>query len=252
MIFKNFRVKPQQLPSGSPGKRLYAIGDVHGCYKEMCTLLELIEQDNTALEPKECIIVFLGDLIDRGPASQQVIEHLIVSPPKFASTYHIVGNHEEMFLRALLDEPTLIPQWLSYGGGSFVESYGLDPDSLKGLDPAFMQVVLKKYIPKEHIEFMQSMLECINFGDYFLVHAGVDPSLGRDEQDPRQLRWMREPFLSYDKPLGYMVVHGHTIIEHPIINVNRVSVDTGCYKTGVLTAAVIEDQKIRTLSTSSL
>ncbi len=250
-MFKRKASKSEKVHAGSDNKRLYAIGDVHGCYAEMQSLLDMIKADHTALPEKECIIVFLGDLIDRGPESQKVLESLISSPPDFAKTYALIGNHEEMFLRALKDDPILIPDWLTYGGDTCVQSYGLDPEKLRGLDPADMQVVLKKYIPQSHIDYIETLYDSINFGDYLLVHAGIDPALDRDAQDPRKVRWIREPFLSYTKPLGYRVVHGHTITEtfEPVITHNRVGLDTGCYDTGILSAAVIEGETLRILST---
>ena len=236
--------------SGSPGKRLYAVGDVHGCYDEMYDLISLIEKDNAALDPKDCIIVFLGDLIDRGPDSRAVLEYLITSPPEFAKTYCLKGNHEEMLLSVMRNEAERIPQWLTYGGKSFVESYGVDIDMLSSLDAYDMQHILRKYIPSSHLDFVDGMLDCISFEDYFLVHAGVDPEVSREDQEPKTMRWIREPFLSSKTKLGYRVVHGHTIESEPVFTQNRIGIDTGCYETGILSAIVIENEDIRVISTT--
>lgn len=244
--------KSHSVYKGSPNKRLYAIGDVHGCYTQMRKLLALIEADfHQANEKKnrESVIVFLGDLIDRGPNSKDVLEYLISSPPRFAKTYCLKGNHEEMLLKVLRDDPALIPQWLVYGGASCVESYRIDSQKLSTLEPDDMQIILRKYIPASHLNFIDDMHDCINFGDFFLVHAGVDIELSRDEQNPSTMRWIREPFLKSKKDLGYRVVHGHTITPKPDITINRIGIDTGCYDSGVLTALVIEDETLRYIST---
>lgn len=234
--------------SGSPGKRLYAIGDVHGCFDEMVRLLMLIENDHKSRPAKDCIIVFLGDLIDRGPHSSRVVEYLIKTPPRFASVYCLLGNHEEMFLRILKGEADLIEDWLAYGGRECVESYGLTAEQMLGQSNDAIQMMIRKRVPKAHIEFLAGCIESISFGDYLLVHAGIDPEKPIDEQDARQMRWIREPFLSHDKPLDMKVVHGHTITPDVEHLVHRIGVDTGAYAGGKLSAVRIEGTEVEVIS----
>lgn len=238
---------------GSPGKRLYAIGDVHGCFNEMMSLLAAIESDHAARPEKQCIIVFLGDLVDRGPHSSRVLEYLVRTPPQFATTYCLLGNHEEMMLRILRGESELIQSWLEYGGRECVESYGLMPEMLHGQTDEAVQLMFRKRVPDSHIELLSKCVESIRFGSYLLVHAGVDPDTPLDDQDGRQLRWIREPFLSHTKPLEAMIVHGHTISNEVVRLPHRIGVDTGAYQPGgKLSAVRIEDAEIEVLSAQNM
>lgn len=247
-LFGSKKKKPDTVWRGSPGKRLYAIGDVHGCFDEMINLLVAIEEDHRSRPEKECVIVFLGDLIDRGPHSSRVVEFLIKSPPRFAKVFCLMGNHEEMFLRILRGEAGLIESWMAYGGRECVESYGVDPEQMIALTDDAIQVMIRKRVPQSHIDFLSQCVESIRFGDYLLVHAGVDPERPVLDQDPRQLRWIREPFLSHDKPLGLMVVHGHTVSDVVELMPHRIGVDTGAYRGGKLSAVRIEDDEVQAIS----
>jgi serine/threonine protein phosphatase 1 len=225
---------------GSPGRRLYAIGDVHGCYAEMCALLELIRKDHEARPPAPCFIVFLGDLIDRGPSSRDVIRHLRDRPPEFAQLYLLKGNHEEMMLRALRGEPHLIRDWLKHGGDTCARSYGLDPARLLTEDTETLAHLLAGHVPAEDLDFLETCIDQVRFGDYLLVHAGVRPGVALAQQSGRDLRWIRGEFLETAQDLGAVIVHGHTITETVTEKANRIGVDTGAYRTGILSAVRLE------------
>lgn len=227
-------------PTGTPGRRLYAIGDVHGCYGEMCQLLDLIEQDHRARAPKDCFIVFLGDLVDRGPHSKDVIRHLLEQPPEFADLHVIKGNHEEMMLRCLSGEPDLILQWLQHGGNTCARSYGIDPSRLVDADVETIEHLLLSHIPRSHIAFLDNCVDSVRFGDYLLVHAGVRPGVPLDRQSGQDLRWIRKEFLDASDPFGATIVHGHTITQSVTETPVRIGIDTGAYKHGVLTAVRLE------------
>ena len=123
-------------PRGKEGARAYAVGDIHGCLNLLDALLARIAEDAAARGPKRTWIIFLGDLIDRGPASRGVIERLIAYKPDFATPVFIAGNHEEIFLRVLGGEPEILADWLKFGGAECVESYGVDPGSLRRMQTA--------------------------------------------------------------------------------------------------------------------
>ncbi len=241
--------RAKSKPKGAADQRLYAIGDVHGCLIEMVELLKKIEADHNSRVVKKCSIVFLGDLIDRGPSSKQVIDYLINYKPSFADIYVIIGNHEEMFLRAMGDESRLIPQWLKYGGNSCVKSYEIDIEDLQDLAPEKMRERILEKIPDTHFDFFDNLLESIQFGDYYLVHAGVDPAKKISNQNTHDMRWIREPFLSYKKALECVIVHGHTIEDTVTLRKHRIGVDTGAHKTGILSAVRLEDEDVSILST---
>lgn len=234
------RTSSSVQPKGTSGRRLYAIGDVHGCYAEMCQLLDVIEEDHLAREPKDCFIVFLGDLVDRGPHSRDVIRHLVEQPPKFAGLHIIKGNHEEMMLRCLTGEPDLIPQWLQHGGSTCARSYGIDPSRLVDEDVEAIEHLLLSCIPSSHIAFLDNCVDSVRFGDYLLVHAGVRPGVPLDRQSGKDLRWIRQEFLEASDPFGATIVHGHTINQAVTETSVRIGIDTGAYKYGILTAVRLE------------
>ena len=227
-------------PEGSPGKRLYAIGDVHGCFAELEALLAEIERDHRRRAAKPCHIVFLGDLVDRGPQSREVVALLRGSPPGFAQMHFIKGNHEEMMVRSLSGEPELIPDWLKHGGRTCAISYGVDPSILNDPDLHRLEHTLLSHIPEADIRFLAASVDTVRFGDYCLVHAGVRPGVSLEAQTGRDLRWIRQEFLGSDTPHEAYIVHGHTISESVAFRPNRVGIDTGAYQSGILTALRIE------------
>ena len=238
-------------PRGSPDKRLYAIGDVHGCYAEMVRLLEMIERDNSVRERRACHIVFLGDLIDRGPGSAQVLQYLRERPPSFARLHFIKGNHEEMMVRCLSGEPQLIPAWLKHGGNTCAMSYGVDPSILADSDPVRLEHTLLSHIPQQDIDFLGGFVDQVRFGDFLLVHAGIRPGIPIEAQSGRDLRWIRAEFLNSDARHEAMIVHGHTITEGVVKRPNRIGLDTGAYRTGILSALRIEDHETAVLMTDA-
>ena len=234
---------------GAPGKRLYAIGDVHGCHAELKALLARIEADHRARPARPCHIVMLGDLIDRGPDSRGVINLLRHHRPDFARFHFIKGNHEDSLVRCLTGAPREIPAWLSHGGRACAMSYGVDPSLLYSRDTAYLEQVLLSAIPEGDITFMEACLDSITFGTYLLVHAGVRPGVELQAQTAQDKRWIREPFLSSEADHGAVIVHGHSIHEDVVIRPNRVGVDTGAYMNGRLSAVRLEEYEIGIIST---
>jgi serine/threonine protein phosphatase 1 len=227
-------------PSGPSGSRAYAIGDVHGCRDLLVDLLARIERDNEARGPAKTWLVMLGDLVDRGDDSCGVIEHFISNPLSWARTVQLKGNHEEFFLRVLEGAADVVPNWLSYGGYECAESYGVSKGwSLNATADAVAER-LAEQVPQSHKEFLASMADSFRFGDYLFVHAGIRPGIPIEEQSGQDLRWIREGFLDDRTDHGLVVVHGHTIVEKPEQRSNRIALDTGAYRSGVLTAIGIE------------
>lgn len=228
-------------PVGKAGARAYAIGDIHGCLDLLDELLERIEQDNRGRPAKRTYIVFLGDLIDRGPASAGVVERLRNYRPDFATPVFISGNHEEVMLRVLHGEADILADWLKFGGAECLESYGIDVAALKRVEPEEALRRIRAQLPKAHVEFLEGFNDTFRFGDYVFVHAGIRPGIDLDHQDQYDLRWIREPFLSDREQHGFVIVHGHTICDEVEERPNRIGLDTGAYRNGVLTALGIED-----------
>lgn len=237
LIGKPGPVAKPRLPAGY---RLYAIGDIHGRDDLLAALLGRIEEDDARRGPAKRILVFLGDLIDRGPSSRQVVERLRTYRPSGTRIVFLAGNHEEVLLRILGGEGDLVSDWLRFGGAECLRSYGVDPDALRKMDAASAVAAISTAIPKAHVEFVRSFDDTFRAGDYLFVHAGVRPGIPLIEQAPSDLRWIREPFLSDSSEHGFTVVHGHTIRKEVEERLNRIGIDTGAYRYGVLTALALE------------
>jgi serine/threonine protein phosphatase 1 len=224
-----------------PGQRVYAVGDVHGRFDLLQRLLRQIEADDQARGPADTHVVMLGDLIDRGAQSREVIEFFLKGPPGFAQFHYVMGNHEEMLLK-LSDDPDLelMLHYLRYGGRELFESYGA-PRAVLDAPDQFAADTLTSYVPDPHRDFMRAMHDGIQFGDYFFTHAGIRPGVPIAQQDRQDLRWIRAPFLESREHHGVVVVHGHTVVDAAELLPNRIGIDTGAYMTGLLTAVGLED-----------
>jgi serine/threonine protein phosphatase 1 len=234
------KANQQQCPRGPAGSRAYAIGDVHGRHDLLLQLLDLIEADHRSRPAAKTYLVFLGDLVDRGPNSKGVLDHLIQNTPAFGRTIFLKGNHEEFFLGALDGDLNKLQSWLAYGGAECVESYGISGGWLINASPPDILARLGRDVPKSHVDFLQNMADTFRFGDYLFVHAGIRPGIPLDQQTGKDLRWIREGFLDDTTCHGVTVVHGHTIVETVQEHSNRIAIDTGAYRTGVLTAIGLE------------
>jgi serine/threonine protein phosphatase 1 len=229
-------------PRGPRGCRVYAIGDVHGRLDLLRNLLRQIEEDTADRPDARTLIVFLGDLIDRGPDSAGVLEFLRRYRPPTIEPVFLMGNHEEVMLRVLGGERGgLLDRWLSYGGSETLTSYGVSASTLFDLPErrALEQVV--EAVAPAHTAFLESFSDTFRFGDYLMVHAGVRPGLPLHSQTQEDLHWIREPFLSDPRNHGFVVVHGHTIVDQVEQRPNRIGIDTGAYRSGLLSAIGIQD-----------
>ena len=241
----------EKLPRGKVGARAYAIGDIHGRLDLLDALLRRIEEDIAGRRPKKTYIVFLGDLIDRGPHSAGVVERLRTWRPKHGRPIFLAGNHEEVLLRILGGDASILPDWLRFGGAECAGSYGIDVDALRRMEDDAAVEAIRAGVPRAHREVLANMADTFRFGDYLFAHAGIRPGLAVEDQDPHDLRWIREPFLGDVKEHGFIVVHGHTIVPQVDERPNRIAIDTGAYHSGVLTALAVEETKRWFLSTGS-
>ena len=231
------------------GYRAYAVGDIHGRLDLLDRLLDAIDVDLAVRPPRQNLIIFLGDLIDRGPDSKGVVERLRTFRHDRLDPYFLAGNHEEILLRILDGQAELLQDWLQFGGAECLSSYGVGQDELMGGEREALALI-KRSIPDEHAEFIRSFSASLTFGDYFFVHAGVLPGVALSRQNQSDLRWIRSPFLEDDSDHGAVVVHGHTISDEVEQRVNRIGIDTGAYRTGILTALGLEGTSKWTLNTA--
>ena len=240
-----------QSRSGARGHRAYVVGDIHGRLDLLDQLLAKIDADLKARPARKSLLVFVGDLIDRGPQSAQVIERLRTFRRHGIRTIFLLGNHEEVLLRILGGDQALIASWLRFGGIQCLKSYGVDATALGSLDEAAILAAIRAAVPRKHVEFLESFLDTCRFGDYLFVHAGIRPGVELEQQSQTDLRWIREPFLLDDRDHGFTVVHGHTISADVEERANRIGIDTGAYRTGILTALVIDGSERRLLDTKA-
>ena len=227
-------------PEIPAGYRVYAIGDIHGRDDLLADLLEKIELDSSNRPPAKRILVFLGDLIDRGPSSAAVVDRLRTYRPKDTRLVFLAGNHEEVLLQILDGDAQVVPDWLRFGGAECIRSYGVDPVGIRSMAPERAVETIAQAIPAAHSEFLRGFDDTFRAGDYLFVHAGIRPGLPLAEQASSDLRWIREPFLSDGADHGFVVVHGHSIREDVEERSNRIGIDTGAYRYGVLTAIGLE------------
>jgi serine/threonine protein phosphatase 1 len=240
-----FRKSPRlaEPPRVPRGYRAYAVGDIHGRLDLLERLLAMIELDVELRPARNSLLVFLGDLIDRGPDSREVLERLRTYRHQRLRTHFLAGNHEEVLLRLLAGERGILDSWLKYGGGECLRSYGVDPVPLVGLKERAALAIVKRAIPTSHADFVAGFADTLKLGDYLFVHAGIRPGVDLSLQSQTDLRWIRSPFLDCANDHGVLVVHGHTISEGVDERSNRIGIDTGAYRSGVLTALVLEEDR---------
>jgi len=245
-LFRRGDRAPPRIPDG---ERIYAIGDVHGRVDLLQDLHEMIRADAAKAPGPRCTTIYLGDLIDRGNHSRQVIDLLLTKPlPGFAAV-HLLGNHEDSLLR-FLDDAAIGDNWLTYGGDTTLFSYGVGLHVAGALAPmTVLQERLRAALPAAHLAFLRAMPLTHQRGDYLFVHAGIRPGVALDEQARTDLLWIRDEFLSASTDHGMVVVHGHSISRKVEMKSNRIGIDTGAYFSGRLTALVLEGETRRLLQT---
>jgi serine/threonine protein phosphatase 1 len=230
----------RQTPCTPDGRRLYAIGDIHGRYDLLLELQERIRHDAQAHPDRRQVIVYLGDYIDRGPESREVLEHLIEHPLEGMESIHLMGNHEQGLLGFLRD-PDACTAWLMYGGLATLASYGIGrwTDGFEK-PPSRLAHELQRAMPETHRRFLERLERYRCLGDYLFVHAGIRPNVPIEEQTLADLLWIRDDFLRFDRPHPYVVVHGHQVTNRPESRPNRIGIDTGAFATGRLTCLILD------------
>jgi serine/threonine protein phosphatase 1 len=190
-------------------EKLFAIGDIHGCFEKLKLLMEQVP-----LQVDRDTIVFLGDYIDRGPDSCSVVSYLIDLKNKCNNAVFLKGNHEYMLDGFISGTDRQL--FLANGGEQTLRSYlkrQYNPSSVP--------------IPAEHLEFFQSLLPYYETDHFIFVHAGLKEGIDLRLQDPRDLFWIRKKFIDSDYDFGKRIVFGHTPFKEPLISHNKIGIDTG-------------------------
>lgn len=217
------------------GKVIYAIGDVHGRDDLLSELHEHICDHHRLMHSgRDAEVIHLGDYIDGGAHSREVIDRLMSGLGDFRLTC-LLGNHEAMLLECLAtDNRQAWYTWLSNGGEETLTSFRM---SLRfgGYDPSELRACLGE----ERVAWLKSLPLSRTIAPYFFVHAGIAPGVSIDAQKPKDMLWIRSRFLDNEEDHGYVVVHGHTPGDEPVVKANRICIDTGETSNGLLTAAVL-------------
>jgi len=200
------------------GERVYVIGDIHGCIRETEALLTHLERKEKLSEKD--LVVFLGDYIDRGADSRQVIEMMLNFRRRYPGTVYLKGNHEDMFLDYLGFGGRLGEVYLQNGGVETVHSYGVSvydyPD------------IVSEAMPAEHLKFLQELEAIVKIEDFLCVHAGLDPEKAILEQADDALFWIREEFINSIHEFEHTVLFGHTPFKELLVHLPyKIGLDTG-------------------------
>lgn len=230
------------------GRRLYCIGDIHGRLDLLEELHEMIREDAAPFAGSKGI-VYLGDYIDRGSQSRQVLDLLIEQPLEGFDAVHMLGNHEQSMLD-FLEYPQAAAAWLNFGGQVTLLSYGAGLGRVQLMQQVeTLSDELDAKLPPSHREFLTSCRPMHSEGSYCFVHAGIRPGVELGSQKPEDLLWIRDEFIRSRQDHGCIVVHGHSITEEVEWRPNRIGIDTGAYYSGLLTALVLEGSEQRLLQT---
>lgn len=241
----NLLASPEQeaKPRIPNGMRIYAIGDIHGRVDLLNAVFERIDATLKDFPIKQSVHVMLGDYIDRGPNSREVIDALIARR-KQHSMVCLKGNHESYAIQ-LLSDPSVLTEWMQFGGAGTLLSYEVKPPTRS--DPQLPENVanaFSKALPASHRRFLEGLGLSFTCGDYFFTHAGVRPGVPLGQQREHDLLWIREDFLLHEEDFGKIIVHGHTPAREPDVRPNRINIDTGAYATGRLTCLVLQADRM--------
>ncbi|MFQ8433889.1 metallophosphoesterase [Amaricoccus sp. W119] len=231
------------------GQRIYAIGDIHGHLEMLDEMVARIRADLAARPHPAPLIIFLGDYCDRGPNSRGVYRRLIELKGSGGPFRFLLGNHDS-YIPAYLRDPDWYDRtyhWLHHkmGGDTTLASYGVAGAS--EIDPAATRSAFARALPAAHLGFIESCELWLRIGGYVFAHAGIRPGVPMEKQTRDDLIWIRQGFLDYRKSFGFKVVHGHTIVPVVEHHPNRIAVDTGAFRTGLLSCVVLEGESVALL-----
>lgn len=240
------RARQKRNPRLPEGLRFYAIGDVHGRADLLDRLLSRIGAHIVAHPVVRPIPLLVGDYIDRGPASREVLD-LLLDYRQQREMIFLRGNHD-VYLSEFLQNPAALRDWSKLGGLETLMSYGLQPPM--NADAAAQKELaqaLNAVLPAKHRHFLTGLRSSFSCGGYFFVHAGVRPGIPLAKQRDDDLLWIRDDFLLHEEDFGKIVVHGHTPVPEIDIRRNRINIDTGAYATGRLSCLILEADRIEPL-----
>ncbi len=224
-------------------RSVYAIGDLHGCVSLLRRIETAITKD---LAQEEAHVVLLGDIIDRGPDSAEMLDHLLLPPPPGQVRHVLLGNHEVMFTR-FFENPARAAEWLYCGGAETLLSYGIDAQSFTTWPPAKQRQSLQAHIPEDHRRFIANLPAILSWGNVIFAHAGIDFTKQLTDQTEDAVLWNKTPISGNNLPENTMLVHGHVPVSAPDIHQNVINMDVGAYMTNKAVIMRIEPSGLKRL-----
>ncbi|SFR35868.1 metallophosphoesterase [Litoreibacter janthinus] len=238
----------------NPTSPHFVVGDLHGTLDLLEHILEQIDHVIGNLEMRDPKLVFVGDYVDRGPSSAAVLNRLNELAHEFPDNVTcILGNHEQMMLDFLDAPEARHARWFRNGAVATLASFGIDiPDEAEWAATAnAIADALRSQMGEPMEAWLRTLPTSVRSGNLMVTHAGTDPGRSIEDQSPRVLLWGHPEFLTRVRSDGQWVAHGHTVMENPICGDGRISVDTGAYSTGCLTAAaILPDGTVEFLTTA--
>jgi serine/threonine protein phosphatase 1 len=234
-----------------PGVRIYAVGDIHGCAQQLITLLKALKKDAAGYKGR-VVFVGIGDAIDRGPSSSDVVDILQTHLPDAWEKVFLRGNHEQALLD-FLKAPRRTAAWMAWGGLQTLESYGVRLYGPTGArPPEELAADLKLAVEaRGHAQFYRATCLSHTVGNLLFVHAGVRPGVPLHRQTAQELLYIREDFINNPHHLPYRIVFGHTVFPQVWVEPDRLGIDTGAYKSGVLSAVALQGRTVRIFSATA-
>lgn len=231
---------------------VYAIGDIHGRLDLLGGIHEHIAEDARRHPSRRKLLIYLGDYVSRGADSRAVVDCVREWQQDGFERVWLKGNHEDLMLRFLGGEIEAGRHWFDYDGLDTLADYGVAIDDRLARDEASVLELRKRFaaaLPPAHLDFFRSLDIRHHVGDYCFVHGGVRPGVPLDRQRDQDCMWIRRTFLDSDLEHGAMIVHGHSISAQPEIRHNRIGIDTGAYRSGILTCLVLDGESRSFLQT---
>jgi calcineurin-like phosphoesterase family protein len=233
---------------------VYAVGDIHGRWDLLQELHARIAADARRRAAPRKLLVYLGDYVSRGPDSRRVVEMVMGRAPPGLEAVPLKGNHEDMLLRFVAGDLDAGRHWFDYDGLDMLRDYGVVASPREAEDALAVEALRRRFaaaLPAEHLAFFRGLRVSHDEGGYRFVHAGVRPGVPLAAQSDHDQMWIRGEFLGSDADLGAVIVHGHSISPAPDVRANRIGIDTGAVRSGVLTCLVLEGDRRAFLQTGA-
>lgn len=222
--------------------RVFAIGDVHGRWDLLAALIRAIDEKAANLPLMPTKFVILGDFIDRGPDSAKIMDLLMRACQSYDAFVVLKGNHEASLIAAAHGDADAQHLWLKHGGLATLESFGIAPPQ-SGEDRFRFAERLQKGIGVKALEWLMELPTFLSEPPFFFCHAGVRPGRSLHRQSEEDLLWIRSAFMESTRDHGAIIIHGHNVVDDVEVCSNRISLDTGAYYTGVLSAVMLDPKQ---------